>query len=287
MNISQEWRIIDFITWAKNCFKDKGFKNSRSEIEWLIRSVLDIKRIDIYLNFDKSLSLKEIKTLKSFVNRRLKNEPLQYITNTSEFYGREYFVDNNVLIPRPETETLIDLALQNLKGINCPKILDIGTGSGCLAITMAVEISNSRVTGIDISKDAINIANMNKTKYKLKNISFRKIDILKQIINNEFDLIISNPPYIAMNELATVMKDVIDYEPLIALTDNADGLTFYKKFSSIAKHILKENGLMLLEVGIGTHPKKVQDIFTKEGFINVRLFKDLNGDDRVVLIKNL
>ncbi len=287
MNIPQEWRIIDFITWAENCFKDKGFKNSRSEIEWIIRSVLDIKRIDIYLNFDKSLSLKEIKTLKSFVNRRIKNEPLQYITNTSEFYGREYFVDNNVLIPRPETETLIDLALQNLKGINCPKILDIGTGSGCLAITMAVEISNSRVTGIDISKDAINIANINKTKYKLKNILFRKIDILKQIINNQFDLIISNPPYIATNELATVMKDVKNYEPLIALTDNADGLTFYKKFSSIAKHILKENGRMLLEVGSGTQPKKVQDIFTKEGFINARLFKDLNGDDRAILIKKL
>ena len=164
--MSRQWRIIDLITWAETYFKDKGFENPRNEIEWLIRSVLSISRIDVYLNFDRLLSPKELKKLKSFVNRRLKKEPLQYITESCEFYGREYFVNNNVLIPRPETETLIDLALENLKGLSSPKILDIGTGSGCLAITLAAEISNSRVTGIDISNEAINVANINKLKNK-------------------------------------------------------------------------------------------------------------------------
>ena len=285
--MSQQWRIIDLITWAETYFKDKGFENPRHEIEWLIRSVLSISRIDVYLNFDRLLSLKELKKLKSFVNRRLKKEPLQYITESCEFYGREYFVNNNVLIPRPETETLIDLALENLKGLSLPKILDIGTGSGCIAITLAAEISNSIVTGIDISKKAINVANVNKSKNKLKNISFKKIDILRQTINGQFDLIISNPPYITKDELITVMKDVKEYEPLIALTDGADGLTFYRKFASIAKDTLKKNGSMLLEVGIDTHPKKVQDVFIKQGFINTKLLKDLNGDDRVILINKL
>lgn len=285
--MSQQWRIIDLITWAEAYFKDKGFENPRNEIEWLIRSVLSISRIDVYLNFDRLLSLKELKRLKSFVNRRLKKEPLQYITESCEFYGREYFVNNNVLIPRSETETLIDLALENLKGLSLPKILDIGTGSGCLAITLASEISNSIVTGIDISQKAINVANVNKSKNKLKNISFKKIDILRQTINDQFDLIISNPPYITMDELVTVMKDVKEYEPLIALTDGADGLTFYRRFSSIARDSLKKNGSMLLEVGIDNHPKKVQDVFIKQGFINTKLLKDLNGDDRVILIKKL
>jgi len=285
--MSQQWRIIDLITWAEAYFKDKGFENPRNEIEWLIRSVLSISRIDVYLNFDRLLSLKELKRLKSFVNRRLKKEPLQYITESCEFYGREYFVNNNVLIPRSETETLIDLALENLKGLSLPKILDIGTGSGCLAITLASEISNSIVTGIDISQKAINVANVNKSKNKLKNISFKKIDILRQAINDQFDLIISNPPYITKDELVTVMKDVKEYEPLIALTDGADGLTFYRRFSSIARDSLKKNGSMLLEVGIDNHPKKVQDVFIKQGFINTKLLKDLNGDDRVILIKKL
>lgn len=285
--MSQQWRIIDLITWAETYFKDKGFENPRNEIEWLIRSVLSVSRIDVYLNFDRLLSLKELKKLKSFVNRRLKREPLQYITESCEFYGREFFVNNNVLIPRPETETLIDLALENLKGLSSPKILDIGTGSGCLAITLAAEISNSRVTGIDISNEAINVANINKSKNKLKNISFKKIDILRQTIKDQFDLIISNPPYITKDELVSVIKDVKEYEPLIALTDEADGLTFYRKFVSIAKQSLKKNGSMLLEVGVGTHPKKVQDTFFKQGFINTRLFKDLNGDDRVIFINKL
>ena len=285
--MSRQWRIIDLITWAETYFKDKGFENPRNEIEWLIRSVLSISRIDVYLNFDRLLSLKELKKLKSFVNRRLKKEPLQYITESCEFYGREYFVNNNVLIPRPETETLIDLALESLKGLSSPKILDIGTGSGCLAITLAAEISNSRVTGIDISNEAINVANINKSKNKLKNISFKKIDILRQTINDQFDLIISNPPYITKDELVNVIKDVKEYEPLIALTDGADGLTFYRRFFSIAKQSLKRYGSMLLEVGIDTHPKEVQDIFIKQGFINTRLFKDLNGDDRVIIINKL
>ena len=285
--MSKQWRIIDLITWAETYFKDKGFENPRNEIEWLIRSVLSISRIDVYLNFDRLLSLKELKKLKSFVNRRLKKEPLQYITESCEFYGQEYFVNNNVLIPRPETETLIDLALENLKGLSSPKILDIGTGSGCIAITLAAEISDSIVTGIDISNEAINVANINKLKNKLKNISFKKIDILRQTIKDQFDLIISNPPYITKDELVTVNKDVKEYEPLIALTDGADGLTFYKRFFSIARDILKKNGSMLLEVGIDTHPKKVQDIFINQSFINTRLFKDLNGDDRVIIINKL
>ena len=201
MNIPKKWRIIDLINWAEIYFKEKNFDNPRKEIEWLIRSVLNINRIDIYLKFDKILSLEELKILKSFIFRRLKKEPLQYITNLSEFYGVEYFIDKSVLIPRPETEILVDLAKENLKGIKYPKILDIGTGSGCIAISLALENYNYKVIGIDISKKAIGVANENKARNKVENVSFLKMDILNQIPDDMFDLIISNPPYISKKEL--------------------------------------------------------------------------------------
>ena len=280
----KKWRIIDLINWAEIYFKNKKINNPRFEIEWLIRFVLKINRIDVYLNFDKILSQNELRLLKNLINRRINKEPLQYIINSSNFYGREFFVNEDVLIPRLETEILIDLAKKNLKEIKHPKILDIGTGSGCIGITLALEISGSMIVGIDISKKAIDIANINKKRNNLNNISFFEMDILHQIVNDKFDCIISNPPYISKEELPNIMKDVKDFEPLIALTDKKDGLVFYKRFSKIAEQLLKKNGKMIFEVGLGSHPNKVQNIFFKKGFSNVTLHKDLNGDDRVLVI---
>ena len=134
MNSFKKWKIIDLINWAEVYFKAKKFEHPRIEIEWLIRSVLKINRIDIYLNFDQILSDQELKILKTFIQRRLKREPLQYITNSSEFYGLEYYINENVLIPRPETEMIIDIAEKALLNKKKPKVIDIGTGSDELEI---------------------------------------------------------------------------------------------------------------------------------------------------------
>ncbi len=280
----KKWRIIDLINWAEVYFRQKNFKNPRIEIELIIRFVLNIKRIDIYLNFDRPLIQKELELIKKSIKRRLKREPIQYITNSSEFYGIEYFVNNRVLIPRPETETLIELALKKLRRVKNPKILDIGTGSGCIAITMAMQNVDCDVIGIDISDNAIKVANKNKDKHNLNNVKFFNMNILNHIPDERFDLIISNPPYISENEFPDLMEDVRDYEPKMALTDYSDGLIFYRRFSQIAKHILKEQGKMILEVGLGSHPRKAKDIFINQGFSNAKLLKDFNGDYRILLV---
>ena len=279
------WRVIDLINWAESYFKEKGFENPRSEIEWLLRAVLKCNRMDVYLRFEEPLSQSQLATLRSWVKRRLEREPLQYITGFCDFYGREFSVNEHVLIPRPETERLIDTALEKVKGLDSPSILDIGAGSGCIATTLGLEILGSTVLGIDVSEDAIGIANKNKEKLEAENVSFQKMNILKQRPEGEFDVLVSNPPYIPKGEMDGLMKDVKDFEPTVALTDQKDGLIFYKRFAEVGKEVVKSSGWIILEVGLEDHPSAVKNIFSESGFPDTELIKDYNGDDRVLVIK--
>ena len=279
------WRVIDLINWAESYFKEKGFENPRSEIEWLLRAVLKCNRMDVYLRFEEPLSQSQLATLRSWVKRRLDREPLQYITGFCDFYGREFSVNEHVLIPRPETERLIDTALEKVKGLDSPSILDIGAGSGCIAATLGLEILGSTVLGIDVSEDAIGIANKNKEKLEAENVSFQKMNILEQRPEGEFDVLVSNPPYIPKGEMDGLMKDVKDFEPTVALTDQKDGLIFYKRFAEVGKEVVKSGGWIILEVGLEDHPSAVKNIFSESGFPDTELIKDYNGDDRVLVIK--
>ena len=279
------WRVIDLINWAESYFKEKGFENPRSEIEWLLRAVLKCNRMDVYLRFEEPLSQSQLATLRSWVKRRLEREPLQYITGFCDFYGREFSVNEHVLIPRPETERLIDTALEKVKGLDSPSILDIGAGSGCIATTLGLEIPGSTILGIDVSEDAIGIANKNKEKLEAENVSFQKMNILEQRPEGEFDVLVSNPPYIPKGEMDGLMKDVKDFEPTVALTDQKDGLIFYKRFAEVGKEVGKSGGWIILEVGLEDHPSAVKNIFSESGFPDTELIKDYNGDDRVLVIK--
>ena len=281
----KSWRVIDLINWAESYFKEKGFENPRSEIEWLLRAVLKCNRMDVYLRFEEPLSQSQLATLRSWVKRRLEREPLQYITGFCDFYGREFSVNEHVLIPRPETERLIDTALEKVKGLDSPSILDIGAGSGCIATTLGLEILGSTVLGIDVSEDAIGIANKNKEKLEAENVSFQKMNILEQRPEGEFDVLVSNPPYIPKGEMDGLMKDVKDFEPTVALTDQKDGLIFYKRFAEVGKEVVKSSGWIILEVGLEDHPSAVKNIFSESGFPDTELIKDYNGDDRVLVIK--
>jgi release factor glutamine methyltransferase len=278
------WRIIDIVEWAEIYFKEKDFDSPRLEIEWLLCALLDCNRIDIYLRFEEPLSKQQLKKLKTWISRRIKKEPLQYITGSCDFYGRDFIVNPNVLIPRPETERLIDIALNKLDNSSELRILEVGTGSGCIAVTLGLEIPNSYIYAVDISPNALEVANINKQRQKAENVNFLEMDILKFIPDETFDCLISNPPYIPKEELKVLMKDVKDYEPLIALTDNSDGLIFYKKFADIASNIIKPGGYIILEVGLKDHPKLVFRLFSELGY-ETQLEKDFNGDDRVIIIK--
>ena len=280
------WRLIDLIKWGETYFKDKNFDNPRSEIEWLLEDLLNYKKIDLYLKFEEEIDSGKLFILKSWIKRRVSREPLQYITGKADFYGRSYFVNNKVLIPRPETEILIDAAIKNLLKKKNPFIIDIGTGSGCIGITLAIEIKKSNVLSIDISKDALLIAKNNAENHNIKNIQFLEIDILKNDINKKADLIISNPPYISKNELSTLMPEVKNHEPKISLTDNKDGFTFYERFVYLFPKILKNDGAAIIEVGREDHSIRVLEIFKKNGMKNIKVIKDLNSDNRAIIINN-
>ena len=279
------WRIVDLIQWSESYFREKSHQNPRLEIEWMLRSLLNCERLDLYMRFDEPLSGSQLSTLRGWVKRRSKNEPLQYITESCEFFGREFFVDTRVLIPRPETERLIDEAIKSIKHVRSPNILDIGTGSGCIAITLAKEIKNSNVIGIDKSIGSLQVSKKNSAELNVGNVTFFEMDILNQYPKEKFDLVISNPPYVPKSEMSGLMNDVKDFEPEIALTDFDDGLTFYKRISKIIPHILKDDSSCILELGIGNHPENVLSIFKQSGYSNLETINDYNGDKRVLSIK--
>ena len=279
------WRIVDLIQWSESYFGEKSHQNPRLEIEWMLRSLLNCERLDLYMRFDEPLSGSQLSTLRGWVKRRSKNEPLQYITESCEFFGREFFVDTRVLIPRPETERLIDEAIKSIKHVRSPNILDIGTGSGCIAITLAKEIKNSNVIGIDKSIGSLQVSKKNSAELNVGNVTFFEMDILNQYPKEKFDLVISNPPYVPKSEMSGLMNDVKDFEPEIALTDFDDGLTFYKRISKIIPHILKDDSSCILELGIGNHPENVLSIFKQSGYSKLKTINDYNGDKRVLSIK--
>ena len=279
------WRVIDLIHWAETYLKEKEFDNPRAEIEWLLCALLDCDRLNVYLRFEEPLSQSQLTILRNWVKRRLTNEPLQYITGSCDFYGRQFLINSKVLIPRPETERLVDIAIEKMNGIDSPSILDVGTGSGCIATTLGLEIPASKVMGVDISLDALVVANGNKAKLGPENVLFIEMDILKTSPEKLFDLLVSNPPYIPKNEMENLMKDVKDFEPVIALEDKNNGFTFYKRFAEIGRTFVKPGGWFVLEVGMGDHPSMVQSIFSNSGYLNVELIKDYNGDNRVLVVQ--
>ena len=280
-------RVIDLIGWAEKHFLSKGLENGRDTVEILLQNLLDCKRVDLYFGSEKQLTKDTIKTFHSWIQRLIKNEPLQYITGTIEFYGLELMITPTVFIPRPETERVVEIALQILKTVISPKILDVGTGSGCIAIALANELPEASVTGIDIDPNMLKIAQKNADLHKINNIIFKQMDIQKEIPKESYNLIVSNPPYIPLNEMSDLEKKIKDFEPHIALTDGADGLTFYHRLASVASKILHSNGYLIMEVGQGEHPQKALKLFKNNAFASNKLIQDYNGDDRVLWVQSV
>ena len=278
------WRIIDIINWGVDYLDNKSLENPRLEIEIFLQHILDCKKIDLYINFENEVSSHDLNTLKGYIKRRLKNEPSQYIVSKSNFYGRNFYVDSNVLIPRPETEILINVCIEFLSKKDNPEIIDIGTGSGCIGITLAKEIPSSNVIAIDFSEKALAVAEKNAKNIGITNIDFVKSDFLKQSIDLRADLLVSNPPYIPKKDIPTLMTDVREYEPSEALTDNLDGLEFYRVFSKRFHRMIKIDGALIVEVGKDKHPLKAKKIFEKSGPVNVEMINDYSGDIRVLKV---
>lgn len=272
------WTILDIINWGKDYLSNHGISNSKLELEWFLADLLECNRIDLYVRFEEPLNPTELDKIRDFVTRRKNHEPFQYILNKAPFYGYDFIVSPEVLIPRPETETLIDLT-KNL-GINT-NFLEVGTGSGCIAVTLLKENIFSSGIAIDICESALKIANKNALNNSVSNLELIKIDFLKDPINQTFDCIISNPPYISPNELNTLDDNVVKYEPHIALTDSNDGLSFYHRFAEVGKKLLNPNGYLLLETGGANQINSVNQIFQNSNYSTI-IHKDQNEEERFI-----
>ena len=245
---------------------------------------LHILKYEYYLYPDKELSNDLIKIIENDLERLVKGEPLQYICGKTLFYGLELIVDSSVLIPRPETEELIDIIINENKNKKIA-ILDIGTGSGAIAISLAKHLPQADVFGIEISPEALSTAKINALKNNVS-VDLKIYDIMKEISDNSFlnlDIIVSNPPYIPESEKKNIHPNVVDYEPEIALfvPDN-NPLIFYKKIISFSKNHLKKGGIVYLE----THEKfhnELEILFSESEFIKIRKVKDINGKPRMLV----
>lgn len=252
----------------------------RREAELLLGDILKTDIAGIILNKNEPLKATEEEKLSEYIKRRKSGEPVQYIMGYCEFMSLPFLVNPSVLIPRSDTETLVEYLISEI-GDKKIRFLDIGTGSGCIAISILKNCPNATALLIDISEGALNTAMENaKQNDVLKRAEFLKIDILKDCPMGDFDVIVSNPPYIRPDVIVTLEKQVKDFEPYNALYGGEDGLEFYRRITDIATHILKEDGVLAYEIGYD-QGKDVSEILEEE-FSDIKIIKDLCMNDRVV-----
>ena len=268
---------------------------SRLIAEIVFSHVLNVDRMILFTKYKNEIEDEKIEKIRYFIQKIGREKfPVQYLLNEQEFYGRKFYVDKGVLIPRQDTEVLVEKMIEILKnnilknknfGKNSkihPKILDIGVGSGIIGITAALEVEDSYVLGVDISEKALETAEKNKQLLNVSNIKFLKSDLFENIEYRQFDMIVSNPPYISLNEVGIMSDDALLHEPSEALFAENDGLYFYYEICQKASDYLADFGYLLFEIGY-KQGKNVAEIMTNSGFKNVEVIKDLAGLDRVVV----
>jgi release factor glutamine methyltransferase len=289
----KSWRIIDIINWGSQYLKSKGIDEARLTIELMLCHVLKCRRIDLYIDFERPLTKSELEELRNIIKRRLKREPLQYIIGKTEFMGLEFKISPDVLIPRPETEILVEKTIETIKkefpNKTIVKVLDIGAGSGNISISIAKFLGEKvKVLGIDLSDKAIQIAEENAKLNNVENVEFMCFDFFdadfENKFQNQFDIIVSNPPYISKEEFETLQEEIKNHEPRIALTDESDGLTFFRRLADLGKKIISNRGFILAEMAYN-QAEKVKEIFKNTGYKEIETFKDYIGFERVIKIK--
>jgi release factor glutamine methyltransferase len=276
--------VLESINLSAQYLAQKGIESSRANAELLLANILGCKRLDLYLSFDKPLGKEETEKYREFIRRRSNFEPLQYIVGKVDFYGLELEVNSSVLIPRPETELLVENILNLLSREKESTILDIGCGSGNITIVLAMNLASSNFICTDISDDVLKVSKENAEKYFVSGrIKFAMHDILKDDLNNfpEFDIIVSNPPYVSKENFSSLQKEIRDFEPRLAVTDDSDGYTFFREISRKSFNKLKAEGKLFFEVAQG-QSDGVIEIMQKNSFRNITVIKDYQNIDRVI-----
>ena len=276
---------LQLLKQSMEYIEKNNIENPKLEAEYIFSHVLKTNRLTLTLDFTRKISEEEKKLIKEMIIKRARDKkPLQYILGEEEFFGYKFKVDERVLIPRPETELLVEQCIGLMSDVKTPFILDIGVGSGAISVTLGKKIPTSKVLGVDISDDALEVANQNKELNNVKNVKFIKSDVFEYVSYKEFDMIVSNPPYIPEKEYKKLMHEVKKYEPRLALTAEDEGLYFYKLITSKAPDYLKSGGVLAFEVGYD-QAQKVKDMMEDNGFENIVIVKDYHQIDRIVIGK--
>ncbi|MDF2537891.1 MAG: hypothetical protein K0S76_912 [Herbinix sp.] len=264
---------------ARTILKQRDIADADVDAWYLLAHVCGISRAEYYLRINMPLPEDKYREYMNLIEKRATRIPLQYITGIQEFMGLEFMVTEDVLIPRQDTEILVE---QVLKVCKDKTVLDMCTGSGCIIVSLAKLGKPAKVYGVDLSDKALKIANINAHKHGTE-IEFILSNLFENV-ESEVDIIVSNPPYIPTGEIAGLMPEVKDHEPLLALNGADDGLEFYRLIAEASKKHLKEKGLIFFEIGYN-QGAEVKEILAKEGFYNIEIIKDLSGLDRVVFGK--
>ena len=276
------WRIGDLLEWSKDYLHKKGVESPQIEAEMMLRQILNLSRIDIYLNHDQIVEPNERQQLKDYLLKRSSGIPIQYILGFTEFMGYRIEVSPDTLIPRQDTEVIIDNIWENYNKNSNMEIIDLCTGSGCIATALALHFEKSMVDALDVSHSTLKIASQNFEYHKLSD----RVKILEQDLTQnqnlpkQYDLIISNPPYISGEMYNNLDPLVKNNEPYIALNPGADELLFYKIIAEMTQKYLKPGGALYVEIGGDYQVKDITNIFIGKGIRNLEIIKDYNGISR-------
>lgn len=274
-----EWTIKSLLEWTTRYFKQNSIPQARLEAEILLARVLQVDRVYLYVHYPQPVDRRERETFKEYIRRRRQGEPSAYITGVKEFMSLEFHVSPDVLIPRPETELLVETALQLIRGRDDIRVCDVGTGSGALAVCLARYCRGARVLAGDISEPALKLAGSNARRHNVE-VDFRCGDLMSPFQGEEpFDLVLANLPYIPLEEYRTLPRGIKDYEPQQALLASGDGLDIYRRLLPQARAGLKNQGCILMEIGCQQGAAALEMM---RDWNEVELIRDLAGRDRLI-----
>jgi release factor glutamine methyltransferase len=278
----KSWTIGSLVKWAIDDFRTRGIENPRLDAELLVAHALGIDRMRVILDGQRPLEGAELAALRDLVKRRRAYEPIAYLRGEREFYGLKFRVDKRVLVPRPDTETLVDVALARTQHVSLAmRQLDLCTGSGCVAIAMARHRPTAQVFASDLSADALAVARDNASRLGAYNVAFALGDLFAGQEGRRFDVVTANPPYIPTGDLATLQPDVRLHEPRLALDGGEDGLALVRRIVLAAPDYLVRGGVLALEIGAGEAPATAA-LLAERGFQDVRSDRDIARIERVV-----
>ena len=279
----RSWKLLDILEETSRFFADRHIPDARLQAELLLAAVLDLKRLDLYLQFDRPLDAGEVDRYRDCVRQRLRRVPVQYIVGTAAFRHLELSVTPAVLIPRPETEVLVDVALERLADRSAPRCLDLCCGSGAIALSLAFENERALVAASDISQDALQIARQNAERSGVsQRIEWLCGDLFAPLGDRLFDLIACNPPYVRHGDIATLEPEVHQHEPHLALDGGGDGLDFYRRICSDAGRFLAPAAHIIMEIGHGQADDVVSMLDGTAQYEAVDVIADLNDIPRVI-----